>query len=193
MSDLVKNLIVNELEGKLLTNDFLPLNKKYYFNKFIRLNSKQRVKTSLPFINDIDTTNIIKKVPNNLDTFNKNYGKFCFGDNPNFHKGVYYCPETNFPTEYLEVQFETQNGYNLKLEEDIFNRFYIFEYDEKTEEMSITRTSLEYLKLFHDEFDISYEIKTKLISEYKEIRKEFKKQKPLLGRDWRSDVIGSLH
>lgn len=177
MTEVIIKSINKELEGKLLTNDFIPLNKEYYFNKFIKLENERLAKPDLPPSNEFESTNIIKKIPNNLDTFNKKYGKFCFGDDPNKHKGIYYYPELNFPREHYQYlgdsgAFESIEEYYESIEkfnEDTYERFYIFDYDETEMYFVITRVSRKRLDyLIKTDFKGHEEVYNNLIELYDE-------------------------
>lgn len=76
-----------------LTNDFITLKKPMYF---ISDNISQNRVTIEAFNDNGDIEEdelynsfIIHKVPNNLDTFNTEYNKFCYNNQLNRHKGVY--------------------------------------------------------------------------------------------------------
>ena len=64
---LVSNLIVKALEGRILTNDFINLDKPYYFD-FKKLIHEGTIEaTNKKPIIEAERIYILKKVPNNLD------------------------------------------------------------------------------------------------------------------------------
>lgn len=89
---IIRNLIKDFLEGKVLTKDFIELDKEnyYYFNKK-ELLEKGTVKavheepSSLEFGNYLT----VKKIVNNLDSFDAEIKSYCYGNNSNRHKGLF--------------------------------------------------------------------------------------------------------
>ena len=141
-TDFITNLIERELEGKLLTNDFIELKKPLYIHRTglisklyrKKRNRKSRLSTIDPTktakatdvkpddLNEYLYTYVIKKVPNNLDVFSKEYGKYCYNNNPNLHKGIYL---------YKEMVILNNNNYDVK------PSFLLFEYNEASEKVTI--------------------------------------------------------
>lgn len=88
---IVSSLIAEALEGRILTNDFIALDRPYYFD-FKKLIHEGTVEatTEKPVI-EPERIFILKKVPNNLDVKNKKYGTYSYSeDRPSYHKGIYY-------------------------------------------------------------------------------------------------------
>lgn len=140
-TDFITNLIERELEGKLLTNDFIELKKPLYIHRAGLISKLYRKRDRKSRLSTIDPTKtakatdvkpddlneylynyVIKKVPNNLDVFSKEYGKYCYNNNPNLHKGIYL---------YNEIVILYHNNYDVK------TSFLLFEYNEVTNELTI--------------------------------------------------------
>lgn len=92
-TDFIKDLILKELEGKVLTNDFITLDRPFYFN-YTELVENGTVKASdVKPISNLEEVIIVKKVPNNLDSFNAELKTYCYNDNAKLHKGLYIYPK----------------------------------------------------------------------------------------------------
>lgn len=92
------------MEGLILTNDFITLEKPFYFN-WQELQEKRIVKatTEKPF-HDINNYTVVKKVPNNLDLFNKELKSYCYENNPNHHRGVFIYPKPVLQETTLKIK-----------------------------------------------------------------------------------------
>lgn len=95
---IVRKLIKDLLEGKVLTKDFIELDKEnyYYFNKK-ELAENGTVK-AVPEDNFSDFENYytVKKIPNNLDSFNAEAKSYSYGNDSNRHKGLFIYYVVNF-------------------------------------------------------------------------------------------------
>lgn len=113
-SSLIRELITNELEGKILTNDYITLDKPLYFNE-IELYKKGIIKATpiKPAGNNEDII-IIKRMPNNLDSFNKTDKSYYYKE-PTQHKGIIFNPR--YANYYL---FElNKNGLFISIVSDL--------------------------------------------------------------------------
>lgn len=87
--DLLEELILKELEGKVLTKEFIVPDKPLYFNMEELLeNGTVKALTNKPST-DFNKYFTVKKIPNNLDSKNKEFKTYCYNDNEYLHKGVY--------------------------------------------------------------------------------------------------------
>lgn len=140
--NIIRTLLTELLENKLITNDFIELEEPLYFYRSglisnlyrKKRNRKSRLYTIDPTktakatdvkpddLKEYLSTYVIKKVPNNLDVFSKEYGKYCYNNNPNLHKGIYL---------YNEIVILYHNNYDVK------TSFLLFEYNEVTNELTI--------------------------------------------------------
>lgn len=82
---LIRSLLTEFLERRVLTNDFIVLEKPLYFNAKELIEDGSVICSLDKPTNDLDNVYIIKNVPNNLDSFND--GTFYY--EPYFkHKGI---------------------------------------------------------------------------------------------------------
>ena len=145
--EFIEEVLTKELEGKLLTNDFITLEKPFYFEVgYFDFNDPyNKIKTSSEsligtykeeYSSEIEIVPedvyIIKKVPNNLDTFNKTYGKYCFENNPNRHKGL-----------YIYHNFKDLSDFSRSTTDNII---LLFDYNEETEELFLQVQELDKIK-----------------------------------------------
>ena len=87
-----KNKLINDLlqdffNNKVVSNDFIKLDKPLYFNIQDLLNNKSVICTTTKPTSKFNEFIKIVNVPNNLDSYNKNYNCYC-SDAPNHHKGI---------------------------------------------------------------------------------------------------------
>lgn len=76
-TNYITELLKKELDGLTLTNDFLTLNKTYYFN-YKELYSKSRTKAVIELpLADLEDYDELTVIPNNLDKFNDNFKTYC--------------------------------------------------------------------------------------------------------------------
>lgn len=81
-------------EDRILTNDYINLDEKYYFSGK-ELKEKNTIEADTnPDISDIFDTVMIHRIPNNLDSFNKNLKTYCYRNNPYLHKGIIMSRDT---------------------------------------------------------------------------------------------------
>lgn len=92
----ISEVLSKELEGLILTKEFIEIPKPFYFN-WQELEEKGIVKaTTEEPIQDLDKCYLVKKVPNNFDSFNKEFRTYCFKDNIQLHRGIYFYPKPVF-------------------------------------------------------------------------------------------------
>ena len=92
----ISEVLSEKLEGLILTKDFIEIPKPFYFN-WPELEEKGIVKaTTEEPIQDLDKCYLVKKVPNNFDSFNKEFKTYCFKDNEKLHRGIYFYPKPVF-------------------------------------------------------------------------------------------------
>lgn len=82
---LIRSLLTDFLKDKILTNDSIILDDPLYFNINTLLKEGSVICSSVKPTTDLDNIYIIKKVPNNLDTFEN--GSYYFKE-PFKHKGI---------------------------------------------------------------------------------------------------------
>lgn len=82
------DLVEKHLEGKVLNNKGITLKEPYYFNIF-ELFLKNKAKCiSKEEVTNIETYNIISKIPNNLDKFSIEYDSYNYNNIKNNHLGI---------------------------------------------------------------------------------------------------------
>lgn len=133
MEDLVEELLEDFFDKIRLTDGYIRIDEIYYFNFTELLKNKEVKATKNKLYVNLNETFIIKKIPNNLDKFDKNYNIFCYGGNPEKHVGVY-----SYNRFYCESKFK---------DTELFQYYILFEYNEKTEELILRLTDLNDIKL----------------------------------------------
>ena len=128
--ELIEELFKKETEGKVLNKEYILLEEVFYFN-FQDLQENKTVKASKvkPTAN-LTSTYIVKKIPNNLDVFDKTKRTFCYNGVAEEHKGVY---------SYNEFDLNTNKPKDTSLLQD----YLLFEYNSKTEELVISLTTID--------------------------------------------------
>ena len=115
-TQFITQLLERELKDLTLTNNFLTLDKTYYFN-YKELYSESRTKAivELPLANLEDYTELIV-IPNNLDKFDDVFKTYCY-DRKGTHLGLDILLT---PKELIEDDDEEINFNNLKVMYIIF-------------------------------------------------------------------------
>lgn len=125
-SDFIIDLIEDRLKDLVLTNTDIKLNEPFYFNmKELKENGVVKATKSNP-IHEREEIYIVKSVPNNLDTFNREFRTYCSEDKPSLHRGLFIINELDLEKART-------------LEEGLKDTIYIFSYDshEQTLEIAI--------------------------------------------------------
>lgn len=88
---IIRRLIKEFLEGKVLTKDFIELEKEnyYYFNKKELLENGTVKAVPEEPSSDFENYLTVKKIPNNLDSFNEAAKTYSYGTDSNRHKGLF--------------------------------------------------------------------------------------------------------
>lgn len=91
---LINELIDHELEGKVLENKLIDLYRNpFYFNVNELLENKTVIATKKPILKgNQDEIFVVRRVPNNLDDFNKEFKTYCSENNKHIHTGYYIMP-----------------------------------------------------------------------------------------------------
>ena len=129
-TDLIEELFYKETEDKVLNNEFIAIDVPYFIN-FVELLNNGTVKaTTKRPTKDLEQVVIIKRIINNLDSFNKEFRTFCSNNNPEEHLGIYSYNKFVFN----EVKVKDSN---------LFQYYLLFKYNSGTEELVIELTSVE--------------------------------------------------
>ena len=119
---IIRQLLEDFLEDKVVEPTFITLDKPFYFN-YAELVSSGSVKAStIKPISNLEDVAIIKKVPVNLDKFEPEFKTYCYNKQPNLHKGIYIYHKL-----YWNVYFIDK----------VVDDFLIFQYDLKANELEI--------------------------------------------------------
>ena len=128
----IESLINNFFKNKILSNDFIKLDKPFYFNlNELIYNKCVSCSTETP-PNEFENYYTIDKIPNNLDKYDPEYKTFCYNNNVSKHKGIIInCFEINNKLNYYYLIFELRGcpfEYKLKISlikpnELIYNNF----------------------------------------------------------------------
>lgn len=134
--ELVEKLLSDFFNKIKLTNDYIYIDEIYYFN-FKKLIENREVKASKNKLSDnLKETFIVKKIPNNLDEFDKTHNTFCYNGIPEKHLGIY--------------------SYNLFISKSTFKdtellqKYILFDYNEKTKELILKLVDLTDITLLID-------------------------------------------
>lgn len=120
------NCIKEKLEGKVLTNDLIKLDKPFYFNWLeLKENSLVKASTEEP-ISDLDLTFIVNKVPNNLDVWNRTEETYSSGNSSSVHKGIYVL---------YWIIYNSKNYFEVR---KIVEKYLIFKYNSSDNSLDIS-------------------------------------------------------
>ena len=128
------DVVADFFEGKVLTNDFITLENYFYFNfEELKENGIVKASSEVP-IHDLNNCYIVKKIPNNLDSWNKKEGTYS-SSSSNIHKGIY----TLFIVVFVEEDFKLA---------DVIEKYLLFKYDSLYNELEISLVPFEDLYLY---------------------------------------------
>ena len=86
---LIRSYFKELLADKVLTKDFIELEHHYYFNKKELLENGTVKAVPEEPSSAFENYYTIKKVPNNLDSFNEDAKTYSYGTKANVHKGIF--------------------------------------------------------------------------------------------------------
>lgn len=197
---IVTELIEEKLEGKILDNNFIVPDNPFYFNFEELLEKNTVMATTEKPSSDLYKQLIIKRIPNNLDTFKEGIDSYCYDNNPKLHRGI-----IDFSYKKI-VKHEKEVGYDSEKEKVktitinkaiVESVFLIFNYDVLNEEEPILKISLiDYneLPVLFDDYKTS-----DLYNELKRFYKDSVHDKVMLLTNcflWKynnNDVINAFH
>lgn len=102
-TDIVNNLLRGFFNNKIVSNDYITLDKPFYFNMNDLKENKEIKATQKQPLTDKENIYIINKIPNNLDSFNKEFKSYCFDDIKCNHRGIFIKPN---------IMFDNKGNYN---------------------------------------------------------------------------------
>ena len=135
---IVSSLIAEKLEGRILDNTFIDLDRPYYFDFYKLIHEGIAEATTEKPVIEPEKIYILKKVPNNLDVKNIKYGTYSFNENkPSFHKGIYYYslmqvvkPLDN-PEDIIEATIHVLDNVRF------IDFYFLFEYEQESNKIII--------------------------------------------------------
>ena len=155
--------IKQELEGRVLTNDYITLEEPVYINTTELLKRRTVYATSEKPSYDLLNQMVLFKIPNNLDSWNSNYRTFCSNEK-NLHEGI--KPQI--------ALIGSDNDNTIKYFYHVFKLsvFYNTYENGRTEKINSIEVSIvtpEELELFLNQYE--EEIAESLLKEFKEFEK----------------------
>ena len=133
---LVEKLLTEFFEDIHINNDYINIDEIYYFNFTKLLENHEVIATKNKLSENLNETFIIKKIPNNLDKFDKTYNTFCYNGNPDQHAGIY-----SYNRFHCESKFK---------DTFLFQYYLLFDYNEKTEKLVLKLIDMNDLNLLVD-------------------------------------------
>ena len=121
--DYILNLIEKDLNGLVLDNTFIKLDKQYMFNRNELKENKKAIATTKPF-SELDEAIIIIEIPNNLDSFDKKERSYCYNGDKSVHAGYYIFNDIHYyfiydsKEETIEVKIVDPNNMKLYVHDD---------------------------------------------------------------------------
>lgn len=137
---IVSSLIAEALEGRILTNDYIALDRPYYFDFKKLIHEGTAEATAEKPVIEPERIFILKKVPNNLDRINKKYGTYSYSeDKPNFHKGIYYhcLGHLNNMEEVNNIEEIVEGSIYVLDNADFIDLYFLFEYEQESNKIII--------------------------------------------------------
>ena len=115
--DYILNLIEEDLNGLVLDNTFIKLDKEYSFSKSEFDKNKKATATTKPIIDKEDAI-IITEVPNNLDNYNNEKRSYYYGDKSSIHAGYYIFNDIHYyfiyDSQEEEIEVKVVDSANMK-------------------------------------------------------------------------------
>ena len=143
--EIIHHALKNVFQNKILINDYITLDKPFYFNMNDLINNKSvEASQDIP-IKDLENTYIINKIPNNLDSFNKDYETYCFNNQLNSHRGILFNYKHKFSLEFKNEFTFTDNMECLIL---------IFDYKLKSDYIIKSKTTLNIAVIDYNSLDL---------------------------------------
>ena len=133
---LVENLLTEFFKDIKLRNDYINIDKIYYFSLKKLLNEGEVKATKNKLSETLKDTYIIKKIPNNLDEFDKNHNTFCYNKIPEKHLGIYSYNSFKSNSKFKDTE--------------LLQYYILFDYNDKTEEILLKLIDLNDIKLLVD-------------------------------------------
>ena len=149
----------------------ISIDEIYYFN-FKKLLENHKVKASKNKLSeDLKETYIVKKIPNNLDKFDKTNNTFCYNGIPEKHLGI-----------YSYNQFISKSTFK---DTKLMQQYILFYYNEKTEELTLKLIKIDDIKLIVDLNEVTpilndiNEYNDIFVEDLKRIKKMSEEHKPI--------------
>lgn len=140
------NDVVNDyFKEKVLTNDYIELERPFYFNmQELKENGVVKASSEVP-IYDLENCYIVNNVPNNLDVFDKNNKTYCSG-NASKHKGIFIKYDVSLEDKTVpSILFDTEV---ISIITDITENYLLFDFNSSNNELNIGLIPFEELYLY---------------------------------------------
>lgn len=120
---IITHLLNEFFKNKIVSNDYIKLDKPFYFNKNDLIKNKNVSCITNKPNNEFNNYITVSRIPNNLDTFNKKFNSYCFNNTFKYHKGIILYPYTDKTTiKFYYLLFEY-------CENDILNIYLLNDYE----------------------------------------------------------------
>ena len=169
----IESLIKNYFNNKVVSNDFIKLDRPFYFNINDLINNNSVVCSLDKPTTELKNYYIIDKVINNLDKYEPNLKTFCNGGNYE-HKGIIInCFEINGQIQYFYLLFEFKDISNTYKE--LFNINGYYHHEKPYLKISIIKPN----ELIYNGFDLNQdkELLKKLNQQETDIKEQLTKEK----------------
>lgn len=143
-TEVYNEIFEHYFKDKIVTNDFIELEEPFYFN-MAEIKEKGNVKaTTKPSIHDLEKVFTVNKIPNNVDSFDKDL-KTYYSGNPSEHLGIY----VDFIVEHeaKEIPYHDRTAI-IHVVTDISERYFIFSYNSSDNTLDISLVPFENLYLY---------------------------------------------
>lgn len=172
-NEFIESLIKNYFNNKVVSNDFIKLDRPFYFNINDLINNNSVVCSLEKPTKELKNYYIIDKVINNLDKYEPKLKTFCNGGNYE-HKGIIInCFEINGHVQYYYLLFEFKDISNHYKELFNINGFY-FNKEKPVLKISIIKPN----ELIYNGFDLNQdkELLKELNQQETAIKEQLKKE-----------------
>lgn len=121
--DYIIKLIEDDLKGLILDNTFIELDNIYYLDG-VELKKNKKAVATPEIISNHKNAFVITEIPNNMDTFNKEFRSYCFNGNKNRHAGyhifndIHYCFKYDSEEKTIEVAIVDPDDMKYYVEND---------------------------------------------------------------------------
>ena len=158
---IVNKLLEDYFKNKIVSNtDYIIFKQPFYYNLSDLYNNKE-VEATIKEPSKVRNMNIIKEMPNNLDTFNKKFESYCYSDSEYLHKGIQFIVDPIYETKFKGIETNILL-YEYDSKENILNI-----YDIDFEDLHVFLNQENYYKVMNN-FNYELALLKHLFKEYNE-------------------------